>query len=96
MAIPIFKVGDLVRVREDLSEGDGEKEYNGVSFVSDMKQYRGKIYEIGRISEISFTRVSYFLKDKEGYLGGECGWFFEQSMLEPICKEVKINNEIYV
>lgn len=51
-----FKVGDKVRVRNDLNIGES---YRGVTFVGPMKEYKGKIFEIKDIEDEDVI----FLKD---------------------------------
>lgn len=63
-----FKVGDKVKVREDLL---AEEKYGGCYFASKMSEYKGRISEIEEVKE-----NNYVLKD--------CGrWRFTDEMLEP-------------
>lgn len=43
-----YKVGDKVKIREDLEVG---KEYNDTLFINDMLQYKGKIAVITYASD---------------------------------------------
>ena len=65
-----FRVGDKVRVREDLEAG---KRYGRQVFVDSMKRYRGEVTEV----------VSAW---NDGYHLSVGGWFWEftDEMLEPI------------
>lgn len=66
----MFKVGDKVRIREDLEAG---KVYGGVNFISLMREFLGK--------EVTITDVSYggnFLLDID-----EDRFFWSTEMFEP-------------
>lgn len=67
---PKYKVGDKVKVREDLI---CDKDYGGELFAKDMMEYKGKITEIKNI----FYNGEYTLVD--------CNyWAFTDEMLEPV------------
>ena len=77
-----FKVGDIVRVRDDLIAGElyGTLYYaiyskgRGTFFHENMEKYKGKKYEV--IKYTSFNNT-YRLRD--------CGdWDFSEEMLEPV------------
>lgn len=55
-----FKVGDLVRIRNDLSYEEINN-YNAPSFVSDMNRFRGTIGKIRSIvnSRVRFEKIPY-------------------------------------
>ena len=67
-----FKVGDEVRVREDLISG---VDYGSFPFVNSMKEYRG---EVVTIHEVNPRATAYEIAED----GGEAYWTDE--MLEPI------------
>ena len=67
-----FKVGDEVRVREDL---EVNKIYNGFIFVPDMKKQKSKIVKITQVSDN--TNSYRIMEDLERY-------FWTDEMLEPI------------
>lgn len=71
-----FKVGDKVRVREDLEVG---KDYGNCDVVEDMKKYKGKEFIINEV-----RRHCYRLKNENWY-------YWTDEMLEPI-EEVEKNN----
>ena len=72
MEVMRFKVGDKVRVREDLEE---DKRYGNEFFVDGMEKYRGEVMEI----EIeSIRNIVYHLKEDDE------NWSFTDEMLEPI------------
>lgn len=72
-----YKVGDEVRVREDLEVGKDYGNYYVV--VEDMKEYKGKEFIIHEV-----WRNCYRLKD--------IGYYWTDEMLEPIEKENKNMN----
>ena len=74
-----FKVGDKVRVREDLEVG---KDYGNYNIVEDMKKYKGKEFIINEV-----RRNYYRLKDENWYC-----WTDE--MLEPVEEGEKDNMNI--
>ena len=47
-----FKVGDKVRVREDLKVG---KRYDDWSFVEQMKEYKGRIVTIAKTNDFDYS-----------------------------------------
>lgn len=63
-----YKVGDKVRVREDLS---WDEVYGGVIVTGTMRYYRGKVVEI-----TSKNNVSYSIKG--------CPYYFSDEMFEPV------------
>lgn len=65
-----FKVGDKVRVREDLVV---DRKYGGLTFVSSMKIYCGIVFTVDRILH---GYVSYYELD-------EIPWAWTDEMLEP-------------
>ena len=83
-----FKIGDRVRVRNDLIVDTFYDD--GCKFISDMKDTLGKVGEIVRISR-NEERIRYIIKlDSDDYYNPYC---FSKSMLEPITKNNKM--EIY-
>ena len=68
-----FKVGDKVRVREDLVEGNL---YGTEYFIGLMESYRGKVFEITKVWAKSYK------------LGGD-GLRWTDEMLEEVKKEVQ-------
>lgn len=67
-----FKVGDKVRIKEDLKKGV----YNSISTTEKMMQYKGKIAKIKSISHLRFS---------EGYKLDidDMMWAWSDDMLEP-------------
>ena len=74
---PRYKLGDKVKVREDLICGET---YGGELFAKDMMEYKGKITEIENI----LYNGEYTLKDCDY-------WGFTDEMLEPV-KEFTIED----
>ena len=74
-----FKVGDKVRVRENLEVG---KDYGDYNVVEDMKKYEGKEFIIDEV-----MKHYYRLKDENWY-----SWTDE--MLEPVEEGEKDNMNI--
>lgn len=66
-----YKVGDKVRIREDLEVG---KEYNSCTFIIDMKKYKGEIATI----TYCYDDDSYDIDLDEG------AWFWTDDMLKDI------------
>ena len=66
----LYKVGDKVRVREDLEVG---KKYGRQVFVDSMKRYRGEVTEV-----VSAWNDGYHLKEDDE------NWEWTDEMLEPI------------
>ena len=68
-----FKIGDKVRVKEDLV---GDKMYGLNRFVRPMEQYKGKIYAISNIfcNQYQFNGI---------------GYLFTEEMVEEVNEEVK-------
>ena len=73
----MFKVGDLVRVRSDLREGDNYGAYCNLI----MLNYRGKKYRIDKIFD-GYSEPHYEL---EG-----CVWSWTADMLEPAIEKLTI------
>ena len=48
----MYKIGDKVKIREDL---EVDKKYNELFFVKDMEKYKGKIATITRLSSINHS-----------------------------------------
>ena len=71
MEVVKFKVGDKVRVREDLVVGE---RYSGEIFIRPMCGFRGKIVEIDDVWDFG----GYDLKEDDE------NWLFTEEMLEPI------------
>ena len=83
-----FKIGDRVRVKNDLLVDTFYDD--GCKFISNMKDTLGKVGEIVRISR-NEERIRYIIKlDSDDYYNPYC---FSKSMLEPITKNNKM--EIY-
>ncbi|SCH18252.1 Uncharacterised protein [uncultured Clostridium sp.] len=70
-----YKVGDKVRVREDLVV---DEEYDGEYFIENMTQYRGKIVTIDRVVA---DKLEYSIKDDNH----SCWW--SDKMFEPLESE---------
>jgi hypothetical protein len=70
-----YKIGDRVRVKEDLLCW---KSYGGVSFVSNMKKYRGKVFNI-----VAIVANAYRLESCNGELKDVREYVFSEDMLEP-------------
>lgn len=64
-----YKVGDKVKIREDLEVG---KEYNDCTFIIDMEKYKGKMATITYI----YSDDSYDIDLDDG------NWFWTDEMLE--------------
>lgn len=75
----MYKVGDKVKIREDL---EVDKKYNELFFIKDMEQYKGKIATITRISPVQH---SYNIDIDDG------DWCWTDDMFEEV-KEVKTDN----
>ena len=67
-----FKVGDRVRVREDLNSSCL---YNGIVFSPLMEKYRGHVYTIDEVNNSPFV---YTLKGNDDVNR----WYFSEDMLE--------------
>jgi hypothetical protein len=71
-----YKVGDKVKVREDLIGG---KEYDGgCLFDTPMGIFKGKI-----------TEISDVISSDRWYLKGCSSWWFSPSMLEPVPQDIE-------
>lgn len=66
-----YKVGDKVKVREDLKVG---RYYSGVYFNEEMAKLKGKVVEIKDVYSIS-----YYIK--------ECGYFWTDEMFSGLAEE---------
>ena len=64
-----FKVGDKVRLRDDLEVG---RDYGGITFLRDMKDLQGKELTIDRISR----QGNYILKEGR--------YYYSEEMLEKV------------
>ena len=71
----MFKVGDIVKVKEDAKSIP-----DGVNFVREMDCYRGNTYEI-KDTNIGGRKNTYHLIGCD-YVYGE--WVFDESWLEPV------------
>lgn len=74
-----FKVGDIVKVREDLESGE---EYNEVIFDERMKEFKGKTYKIKQVvdeEESYFLEGCYYNSKSSTYW-----WYFNDEMLEAV------------
>lgn len=68
-----YKIGDKVKIREDLIVG---KDYNGCTFIVDMEKYKGKI----AIIDYCYDDDSYDINLDDG------NWFWTDDMLEDVVK----------
>lgn len=68
-----YKIGDKVRVRDDLVVG---KCYGSLCFSSNSQEYKGKIFTIGSLESELYM------------LDGTDDWYWSEEMLEPVDKEV--------
>lgn len=75
-----YKVGDEVKLREDLICGE---DYGIETFVDEMEKYKGKITQIKKV----FSDGEYWLKDCNG-------WWFTDEMLEPVLENPILDNPI--
>ena len=73
-----FKVGDKVRVREDLKVGDG---FGCTTAVVDMLKYRGKIMTIKEARSAVVGNYTIYEIDDDGE-----SWAWTDEMLEPITR----------
>lgn len=74
-----FKVGDKVRVREDLVVDEW---YGSCYFVRSMEKFKGKEFTIKKVFDSVKT---YYL------VGDEC-WEWTDKMLEPVEEKEMVNN----
>ena len=78
-----YKVGDVVKVRSDLS---AEKIYDKIRVTTDMLNYKGKVVHIEEVIE-----NRYHIKENNKK------WYWTDKMLEPLTEEdVKKHFEEYV
>lgn len=84
--VPIFQVGDLVRVRDDLEVRHYETEGDGlINCPEDM--CRDCSGMISRIKSIQYDPDYYFcytLEEDGSKRNDGDGWYFAASMLEPV------------
>ncbi len=77
-----FKVGDKVRVKEDLVSGNY---YGNIYFAQSMKEYRGKIFTIrtidGGIYSLDGCKFISAMREESEF------WDFSDEMLEPVVGE---------
>ena len=64
-----FKIGDKVKLRDDLEVG---RDYGGITFLRDMKDFQGKELTIDRISQ----QGNYILKEGR--------YYYSEEMLEKV------------
>ena len=84
-----FKVGDKVRIREDLIVG---KDYGNETFIDKMNQYKGQVGIIKNIT-INEKGIKYQLlinNNQESF-----DWFWSDEMLEPYSELKKKEVEIF-
>lgn len=75
----MFKIGDTVKVKEDLITG---KKYNGCLFAYKMKKYRGEFFTVIKKWENEVSRSQrYKLSHKNG-TKEIVEWIFSDDMLE--------------
>lgn len=75
-----YKIGDKVKVREDLIVGEY---YNEEMFVKEMEKYCGKVLTISKIVP---PRYAYRVK--------EVGWNWTNEMFEGLDKPEKFTSEV--
>lgn len=75
-----YKVGDKVKVREDL---EVDKRYGTEEFIEEMEEYKGKIVTIDTVNEDDY----YIEEDKQS-------WSWTEEMLEDIEEEKSIGQII--
>ena len=80
-----FKVGDKVKIREDLAVGVGS---NGTKAVDEMLKYRGKT---ATIVELTFMDNYHLDVDDETYER----WAWNDGMLEPVSSDSKTQPSYY-
>lgn len=72
-----YKVGDRVKIRDDLQVGDV---YNGIHFTSNMLRYRGKVLAVG------YVGCNWYIMEGTAYL-------FSEGMIEGLADDNKKGNE---
>lgn len=77
-----YKVGDKVKVREDL---EVDKRYGTEEFIEEMEEYKGKIVTIDTVNEDDY----YIEEDKQS-------WSWTEEMLEDIEEENTISEEMTI
>lgn len=77
-----YKVGDKVKVREDLEIGET---YGGLTFSVQMREYRGQIVTIKTADD-----DSYQIEEDE------LNWYWTEEMLEDIEEENTISEEMTI
>lgn len=79
-----FSIGDLVRVKSYMKEGDDE--YPG--FVSDMDKHKNKEYIVG---EVLPSKTIYRLRSKDGSIETDVTQFYwSYKWLEPVVQRDSI------
>ena len=73
-----YKVGDKVKVREDL---EVDKRYGTEEFIEEMEEYKGKIVTIDTVNEDDY----YIEEDKQS-------WSWTDEMLEDIEEEMNLED----
>ena len=77
-----YKVGDKVKVREDLEAG---KTYGGSTFSIQMREYRGQIVTIKIVDN-----NSYSIEEDKQY------WYWTDEMLDDVEEENTISEEMTI
>ena len=77
-----YKVGDKVKVREDL---EVDKRYGTEEFIEEMEEYKGKIVTIDTVNEDDY----YIEEDKQS-------WSWTEEMLEDVEEENTISEEMTI
>lgn len=72
---PKYKVGSLVKVREDL---ELNKCYGMIELLVFMAQYRGRELRVTRVQQVKDDQGNYIIYQ----LDGKCYW--DETMLEPV------------
>lgn len=76
-----YKVGDKVKVREDLKPNEY---YDGIRFDGNMQKMKGKTVTIEKV----FSDKSYWIE--------ECGFLWTDEMLEDVKEENTISEEMTI
>lgn len=90
----MYKVGDKVKIREDL---EIDRRYNKCLFIEDMEKYKGKIATITRVTTTqhdNFGKISDYDIDID-----DGDWCWTDDMFEDECKypsKFKIGDEVRV
>ena len=84
-----YKVGDKVKVREDLI---GNRRYGGLTFIGDMIKLKGK--EVTIESTYDYDNIDKYRIEEE-----EIGYTWTNEMFEPVVEQPKyvkcINNDVF-